>query len=433
MGWNGAGAVVRTDGTRAGSQAWQEAKAADEDVDALPHDIHDEDLALAIAQCLNLNGENAMAADLAMAGFRVRDLGAGTSASHAARIGQIQRSEFTWGVTSGGTANAQTISLTPGITSYITGLTVNFIAGFGNTASAPTLNINAVGAKTMLDAFGQELRAGAIRAGALVTATYNGTAFITNSTFGAPIWCDTSGGSANAQTLSPAPPLAAYTNGLKLSFIAGATTTGAATLNVSSLGTVSMVDRDGFAVAAGSLVSGQLYTATYFGGSFFVDGERRQLRAVISASGATVLVSGIPSNAKRIVLTLKGISGTGTNDLELRLGDAGGMETSGYDLGGVAIVTGTNTTVISANPGDAALVSVTSGAGSVAHGRVTLTLHDVSTNDWLIDWQIARGNLGIMHMGVTTKALSATMTQLQLQWSGSDTFDAGSVGALIET
>lgn len=53
------------------------------------HDFHDQDLGDGIAACLNLDGLNAMRAQLQMGGFKITGLGEGTVNTDAAQYGQI--------------------------------------------------------------------------------------------------------------------------------------------------------------------------------------------------------------------------------------------------------------------------------------------------------------------------------------------------------
>jgi hypothetical protein len=76
-------------------------------------------------------------------------------------------------------------------------------------------------------------------------------------------------GSANAQTVSVPATVTSYANGQTVSFVAGFTNTGATTLRFNSLPTVNLVKGPTPAsLVAGDLVAGQLYTATYHGGTF---------------------------------------------------------------------------------------------------------------------------------------------------------------------
>ncbi len=81
----------------------------------------------------------------------------------------------------------------------------------------------------------------------------------------------TTGTNSYAVTLSPAPP--ALADGLCVAVKIGTTNTGAATLNVNSLGAKSLVKSDDGAFAAGELVAGRIYTFRYNGTSFFAQGE----------------------------------------------------------------------------------------------------------------------------------------------------------------
>lgn len=65
--------------------------------------------------------------------------------------------------------------------------------------------------------------------------------------------CYTAGGSANAQTVTMSPTLAAYSNKVRIAFIPVAANTGACTLNVNGLGAVSIKMLDGNDPPAGAL------------------------------------------------------------------------------------------------------------------------------------------------------------------------------------
>lgn len=63
MPWNGSGSVNRTDGTRAGTQVWQDAEDAGVKIRADDHDTHDQDLADAIENTVALDGQNTTTTD----------------------------------------------------------------------------------------------------------------------------------------------------------------------------------------------------------------------------------------------------------------------------------------------------------------------------------------------------------------------------------
>ena len=88
MPWNGSGVVTRTDGTRSGATVWAQAKAAGVKIRTDHHDTHDEDLAGAIEQCWNINGENALAASVSAGGFNITEPGGRPDRGDAVAYGQ---------------------------------------------------------------------------------------------------------------------------------------------------------------------------------------------------------------------------------------------------------------------------------------------------------------------------------------------------------
>ncbi len=87
-GWQPNGTVVRsTDGGVSGSNVWQQDRNSGTKIIAERHDTHDQNLAESIEDTLNLDGYNAMRADLQMANFKVSNLGSPSSNSDAATFG----------------------------------------------------------------------------------------------------------------------------------------------------------------------------------------------------------------------------------------------------------------------------------------------------------------------------------------------------------
>ena len=85
---------------------------------------------------------------------------------------------------------------------------------------------------------------------------------------GTASWGGTGGGTADAVTVTLSPAPAAYAAGMMVRFVAGGTNTGAATLNVNSLGAIALRKGDGsVALAAGDIVSGTIVEAVYETGS----------------------------------------------------------------------------------------------------------------------------------------------------------------------
>lgn len=85
---------------------------------------------------------------------------------------------------------------------------------------------------------------------------------------GVPLWCGTSGGAANVQTLTPSPAVLAYATGNGYRFISGfANTTTTPTLNVSGLGAKTIVRPDNTALQVGDIPNGATVDVAYDGTS----------------------------------------------------------------------------------------------------------------------------------------------------------------------
>lgn len=135
------------------------------------------DMANALTQSLSRDGQGAMTGALPMGNSRITGLGAGTARTDAVQVAQMQDGGPVWLGTLGGTATAITGTLSPTITAYVTGMTIR--AKVGTTCgAAPTLNLNAVGAKKIYAATtGGVIQAQArdLIAGQVTSFTYDAT------------------------------------------------------------------------------------------------------------------------------------------------------------------------------------------------------------------------------------------------------------------
>jgi hypothetical protein len=86
-----------------------------------------------------------------------------------------------YGGTSGGSGNAQTITLNASLGSptlaQLTGILISFTPGFTQTSSAPTLNVNGLGAVTIVKGINSGLSDNDILTGDPASVVYNGTNF----------------------------------------------------------------------------------------------------------------------------------------------------------------------------------------------------------------------------------------------------------------
>ena len=147
--------------------------------------------------------------------------------------------------------------------------------------------------------------------------------------------------------------------------------------------------------------------------------------AQATTSGTSIDFVGIPAWVKRITLMFNGVSTNGTSNYLIQLGDAGGIETTGY-LGA------------SQDPAGASYSNFTNGIGvasalaaNVWHGSIVISL--VSSNNWTASYALARSNNNGGAFGAASKTLSDTLTQVRITTvNGTDLFDAGSVNILYE-
>jgi hypothetical protein len=170
--------------------------------------------------------------------------------------------------------------------------------------------------------------------------------------------------------------------------------------------------------------------------SGIVTGTAGNLMLVSATSQATTSgtfkdFTSIPSWVKRITIVLNGVSTSGTSNLLVQLGDAGGIENTGYT--GSNSRAGTSTTAgVNTSTAGATIVNSVAAADAQA-GIVTIT--NISSNNWIINsiiGNLASGNQQLNWCGVA-KSTSDTLTQVRITTvNGTDTFDAGSVNILYE-
>ena len=181
--------------------------------------------------------------------------------------------EIIWGATSGGTANAQTISVSGSITSYVAGQRYSFIAGASNTG-AMTLNANSIGNVSVVKGeAASALTLGDVRSGDIIDVEYEtggGGRFrllsapsIYQIQTGQMLYGGTSTGSANAQVIALNPGLTTPTAGTTVVFIAGFTNTGATTLSTG--GSAYNVFWKGRALAGGEIGINVVHKASFDG------------------------------------------------------------------------------------------------------------------------------------------------------------------------
>jgi hypothetical protein len=144
--------------------------------------------------------------------------------------------------------------------------------------------------------------------------------------------------------------------------------------------------------------------------------------AQASTAGSAIDFTSIPAGVKRINVILSNVSSNGTSILSLRIGDSGGLETSGYSgscsWGGSGTTSNFSTSFILNN--NVTAVSAFSGIA---------TLVNISGNTWVVSGTLC-GTSGAPCFFGGTKALSDVLDRLQVFTA--NTFDGGTINISYE-
>jgi hypothetical protein len=147
--------------------------------------------------------------------------------------------------------------------------------------------------------------------------------------------------------------------------------------------------------------------------------------SVATTSGTSIDFTGIPSWVKRITVMLNGVSTNGTSSLLIRIGDSGGIESSGYTSTAYG-----QTNVVNTNTSGFIINFTAVIASDARHGLITIAT--LGSNTWVASGNVSTAN-GQLAACSGTKTLSDTLTQVCLTTvNGADTFDAGSVNIIYE-
>ena len=272
MAWSG-GVFTRANG----DTGWVDDAAALIGIEAGLHDTQDNDFKTGINATLTKDGTNTPTANLPMNTYRHTGVGAAVATTDYARfdqvISQTQNSTTTWGGTSGGSANAQTLTLTPAITAYVAGQRFRFVAGFTNTAAA-TLNVSGVGAvSVVLSTTGGALTSNYIEAGLTYEVLHNGTNF---RLLGDPAlikrgdydYLGQSTGTANALVLTSTGPRLSSTSIYRtFLFTTNLANTGATTVAIDGLTAINVLNPDYTALRSGQLQASKFHQLIIINGT----------------------------------------------------------------------------------------------------------------------------------------------------------------------
>lgn len=316
-----------------------------------------------------------------------------------------------------GTANAYLIAPSPVISAYAAGQTFSFKATNANTTTS-TVNVNSVGAKTIKKGSGNNLTSGDIAAGQIVVIEYDGTNFqlvgpvapdaasqaaVQNSAY---VYAASSAGTDTyAITTTPAPT--AYVAGQVFYFKADVGNTGAATLNVNTLGAKTIKKAVSADLADNDIIAGQVVQVQYDGTNFqlmsptsnaleYVSGVVADLSTTAVGNNDVTITTSFTPRLIKLYYWIQGhtdAAGSNTytqlrgmveyNATTLVFNNVLWQLTSGTENTAPTAVAGANL-IFAISPVNTAAPTIGAGTGSGAEISITLSIASVATTNFVI-------------------------------------------------
>lgn len=343
---------------------------------------------------------------------------------------------FINGGTAGGTASALTCTPSPAVAAYSAGQLYLVLIATSSTSTTPTLNVSALGAKTIKKQIGLSkvaLSPGDLQAATYALFAYDGTDMLLLNAPANAQGADV----ASASTVNLDTATGDYVN------VTGTTAITAVTLSQGREVTVKFAAALTLTNGASLIVPGGADITTAAGDVAVFRGEASGVVRVVSytkangtaviaggwvlatpqntTSGTTINFTGIPSTAKAILVQFDGVSISGNNSVLIQLGDSGGVETTGY----TAASSGMSASVSSLSSTSGFIIAGTV-ASSAYSGSVLFTLLESSSNTWNAQGVFIIDGSAFTITVSGKKSLSATLDRVRLIASnGTDTFDAG--------
>ena len=143
-----------------------------------------------------------------------------------------------------------------------------------------------------------------------------------------------------------------------------------------------------------------------------------------TTSGTSVTFGSIPTGTKMVIIMFEGVSLNSNTDIDVTIGDSGGLETSGYVSTSNSLENTASANVASTAEFNINLVD----AAHIFSGTMTLTLKDSSNFTWISTHEFKAATNTVCHGG-GEKSLSAELTQVSI---GGGTFDAGSINIMYQ-
>lgn len=117
-------------------------------------DAETDGIATGLSTCLLKDGTQTVTANIPMSGFKFTGVGNATAGNQFITASQLQSGGVTYCGTSGGTANAQTITPSPTITTYVAGQEFSFLPVLTNTSGVVTIANSGLTARNVKKSIG---------------------------------------------------------------------------------------------------------------------------------------------------------------------------------------------------------------------------------------------------------------------------------------
>ena len=134
------------------------------------------DVANALTGSIAADGQTPATANIPMGGYKLTNVSSATARTEYPTSGQVQDGALLSLTSVAGTATAITATAAVSMSAYATGQRFAFVVGTTNTGTT-TININAIGAKTIKKNATQDVAAGDLLAGTVADVFYDGTYF----------------------------------------------------------------------------------------------------------------------------------------------------------------------------------------------------------------------------------------------------------------
>lgn len=169
------GLFTRSSGINTGATVW--ADEASGDFSAARFDVHDQDIADALSNCVTRDGVGKFSADSDLQGNKFTNVGAATAISHVARVAELQQSKYMSADTlPASVADAYQLVFDIDLLQYQEGEFFTFVPNADNTG-ATTVKIDLLATVALKGPEGNELLAKDLRASRVALMQYRGGEF----------------------------------------------------------------------------------------------------------------------------------------------------------------------------------------------------------------------------------------------------------------